>query len=1229
MIMRIRRRMMTMKKTLKFILIAACILAMILPDAAVVFAETEEAQTAAKTIRISEEEQAKDTDAEDLGPGERSEKDEENQVQTEDGNSEKSKQDPVERMDITEMTEIRVGTYEEWCDLAKKCTLDSWSVDKYVVLYDNIDFRMKTFQPIPLFAGVFEGNGYTLNKVAFTDEQNYIGVFSKTTPTAVIRDLNVIGVMKPDGKPFDIGGIVGDNSGMIANCKYDGYVEGYDYIGGIAGYNTETGIISACTVTGKVTGLHHVGGISGANIGLVTGCSTKADINTVTKEVETSIKDIKVEEVFTNLINKGKEEGNKMSIRSSNNPVDIGGIVGHNIGEVSSCCSESNVGYEHVGYNVGGIAGRQSGYVHDCINKGPVQGRKDVGGIVGQAEPYIRLDLNADIIGQINTAINDLHDSVDKTLKDTDASAGTVSARLNVIKGFADKALTDTGYLANSTQDYVNGVVGSTNEIVSRIEYVVSETASSDGPMDNIVDAGAHLRDSAADLEKAVEDLEIYNYLPDSDKARYDAAKKNLEEATKAYDQYYEFYMNDPSQEANRQTEYNDARNNYIQKKHDSGEWSGTTYDELSDAQKAEADLAAREAVAKWAESEAERQYKTDKGTEYDDDIADNTAVITELVLGNVDKMFEREKTDGKKTASDIKKMATDLKDSASGIRSILKSVAASGQVRFPQLSEEYRLHTNSLVANIQGMSDNMGFLNNEIRGSASSVTSDLEGVNDKFASLMMLFTDAMDGALEMDYSNVFNDESDGVCEDSVDATIADCENKGRIYGDINTGGIAGTMAQEYDFDLEGDLTGIKDAAKKSTYRTKCVVRKDKNSGEVKGKKSYAGGCCGLQEMGTILYCSNYAKVSSESSDYVGGIAGRSYSTIRTSYEKGVLSGQTYIGGIAGAAVDISDCIAMPNVTDGKSFVGAIAGTDDESGKLSGNYFVSDTLAGVDRISISGAAEPLTYGQLMAMDNVPADFSQLHVDFIVDDKVVATVTKKMGEVITPAETPIETDVATKTKNKVKRLEDEGKVELNADQYIDWDCDEEIPVYEDMEIKGEVTRYVGTLAADQTGAGKQSVLLVDGRFVKGDKLKINKIPSGDSLVEEYELLIPGDGGLTHLVRYQKQDPPDVTVYQKIGDEYVELKQEMFGRYITFEVSGNEVSLKFVKDNKRERVKAIRIIIAVVIGLLILLVIIKVIHWIFWKRSLRRNVSKGTVLIDTPDIEDLEEDSDDDT
>ena len=70
---------------------------------------------------------------------------------------------------------------------------------------------------------------------------------------------------------------------------------------------------------------------------------------------------------------------------------DSGGIVGFSKGVVSGCVNRGTVGYPHFGYNVGGIAGRQSGYLTGCENRGEIHGRKDVGGIVGQMEPYLLL----------------------------------------------------------------------------------------------------------------------------------------------------------------------------------------------------------------------------------------------------------------------------------------------------------------------------------------------------------------------------------------------------------------------------------------------------------------------------------------------------------------------------------------------------------------------------------------------------------------------------------------------------------------------------------------------------------------------------------------------------------------------------------------------------------------------------------------------------------------------
>ena len=1151
-----------MKRILRMLLPMLCIISMIAADVQPVMAKVAEAETAAKTVRA---------EAEDEAAGDEDAKAAEDKTKSEDetGSDEETDAESVEKIDASEMTQIHISDYEDWCGLARKCSLDSWSRDKYVILTDNIDFSMKEFMPIPYFAGIFEGNGYTVNKAAYTDERSSIGIFSKTAESAVIRNLNVIGVVKPSGEVFNIGGIAGENAGLIANCSYDGYVEGFEYVGGIAGYNVQTGIITGCTIKGKITGLHHVGGIAGANSGLITGCSGSADINTVTKDTETGIADIKVEEMFTSLLNIGKEEGNKKSLSASDSPIDIGGIAGNNTGEISSCISDSTVGYEHVGYNVGGIAGRQSGYIHNCTNTGYVRGRKDAGGIVGQAEPYIRLDLSADIIAQISTAINNLHDSVDQTIKDTDNSSAAVSARLNVVKSFADRALSDTGYLANGTEDFVNGVVSSTNELIGRAEYIIGESSKRDGPLEDIADAGSNLRNAASDLERAAEDLDVYNYLDDGEKARYDDAKKAIEDATDEYEEYYEEFYESPEAATKREEE----RQKYIDEKADAGEWPSHDYDDLTDAQKKEADRAADAAVAAWAAEEAKNKYDSVHAADtppktYLEVMSENAAVIADIIFAHADEIVDNERRDGKAATKDLKKMAQNLKDAGRGFREIISDIAGRSPVRFPELSDEFRMHTNSLVSNIQGMSDNLGFLNSEMQGSTDKVCTDLEGVNDRFSALMLLFTDAMDGALEMDYSEVFEDESNDVCEDSVDATIADCENRGNVNADINTGGITGTMAQEYDFDLEGDLTGVKDAAKKSTYRTKCVLRDDTNRGEIKGKKSYVGGVCGLHEIGTILRCSDFAKVSSETSDYVGGIAGRSYATIKNSYEKGILAGQSYIGGIAGAGTDMIGCASMPTVTSGKDFIGAIAGSADNGGKLKDNVFVSRDLAGIDRISLAGKAEPIEYTELLAMDGSSSDFSSMNVSFIVDGKTVAKTVKHFGDAVLAEDLPSEAEIVQGGTVDGKKPADDDKVELSDDEYIEWETDGDMTVYSDSEVKGDIVRYALTLASEQVRPNKQSVFLVDGRFSKNDALIVTAVSGEGSSAVEYKLHIPDDGKISHRIRYQKaEDAGDVSVMLLTGGVYSEIECGTFGKYLTFEAEGNDISVKISEKEKK--------------------------------------------------------------
>ena len=81
-----------MKRTFKLLLALICISSMMLPVPAAVFAETTEAQTAAKTVRVSKDEKKEgDPDDLDQGPAEQSKESEENRIETQDGLSEKSK----------------------------------------------------------------------------------------------------------------------------------------------------------------------------------------------------------------------------------------------------------------------------------------------------------------------------------------------------------------------------------------------------------------------------------------------------------------------------------------------------------------------------------------------------------------------------------------------------------------------------------------------------------------------------------------------------------------------------------------------------------------------------------------------------------------------------------------------------------------------------------------------------------------------------------------------------------------------------------------------------------------------------------------------------------------------------------------------------------------------------------------------------------------------------------
>lgn len=303
---------------------------------------------------------------------------------------------------------VEISTEEDLRKLAENCVLDSWSRDKKVVLQNDIVLSMSSEFSIPTFAGIFDGNGYTISNVKLTGNGSAVGLFRYVQEGAKVRNLTVTGEVSPSGSQDQVGGIVGVNYGSIENCKFAGNVIGDTEVGGIAGVNAESGEIRRCESSGNVIGNHSAGGITGSNHGILNNCSNSGNINTYSTEVTYDLDDITMD--------------NLEQINSTSNVAahtDTGGIAGISDGKIYYCSNSGAIGYQHVGYNTGGIVGRlHQGYLQNCTNTGYVQGRKDVGGIVGQMEPFLEIQYLSDKLKQLDTETDKFLDLLDATQKD-------------------------------------------------------------------------------------------------------------------------------------------------------------------------------------------------------------------------------------------------------------------------------------------------------------------------------------------------------------------------------------------------------------------------------------------------------------------------------------------------------------------------------------------------------------------------------------------------------------------------------------------------------------------------------------------------------------------------------------------------------------------------------------------------------------------------------------------
>ena len=122
------------------------------------------------------------------------------------------------------------------------------------------------------FTGRYNGNGQIISELNINrPTEDYQALFGWTEDTAKLSNISLVDV-KINGKE-NIGSLVGNNSGNIEGSYATGSVRGYSNIGGLVGENLESGTIYNSYATCLVTGNRFtVGGLVGQNSGIIKGC---------------------------------------------------------------------------------------------------------------------------------------------------------------------------------------------------------------------------------------------------------------------------------------------------------------------------------------------------------------------------------------------------------------------------------------------------------------------------------------------------------------------------------------------------------------------------------------------------------------------------------------------------------------------------------------------------------------------------------------------------------------------------------------------------------------------------------------------------------------------------------------------------------------------------------------------------------------------------------------------
>ncbi len=1025
-----------------------------------------------------------------------------------------------------EYTVITISTEEELALLAQDCRLDSWSQDKYVKLANDIVLEEHKGIMIPSFSGVFDGGGYKISGLELDSAGSVAGLFRYVQKGGVIRHLSVQGRLAPVGSKSRIGMIAGVNYGKVFDCNVYGSVSGAEEVGGIVGVNGPGGEIRRCGSFAIVTGDHCTGGICGKNQGVINNCENVGNINTYSQDVPLGIEDITMENL--------EELNDAQTIRAH---TDTGGIAGYSEGKIYYCSNTGVVGYQHVGYNTGGIVGRlHQGYLQNCSNAGHVLGRKDVGGIVGQMEPFLEVQYLSDKLSEIDRETDLFFQLLEASHEDLSRYSGEAVDLTRQISVNLTNASNAAGELAEAAMDvwyiYNQELTGIGNDL-DRLNQEWGDLAEADKNEDNTPgDGGIKLPDSGEGGIKLPGSGDSDIKLPDSGDGELNKTEQG-EQGPELLSQTETFQEN-MVQEGNSVYNYTPGQgDNALNGNHTIPENPVINGSNANDGNN----------------SFLDQQFPNGNGQGNNNQNGSNAGLPDQWqgtqnwdIREDLESYFAALRRFGEGTSNHLNNMTSAANDRSGGIRENLETLnreldAAGNNMQ--RLADVLADGTDKTSANVDALMQQGKVL----RRTINELRDDLfryEGISVEDASDEAAGTEVNEAAgTEANEPEVSAEEGYYDTATFQQGKITLCVNSGPVEADTNVGGIVGQVATEYDFDPEDDITFSGEESFNIEQTIKAIVRESRNLGDIQGKKDYVGGIVGRGDYGAVISCESYGAVSSTGGSYVGGVVGSSGYCVRSCYFLGELSGKNNVGGIVGKGCDIFYSYAYPEVAYTGEYAGSIAGQVEEEGILCGNYYVSNdacdnVLPGVDSIGYTGGAEPLAYADFCARPEVPRAFTEFTISFRAEGQELLSLRCHYGEAIDRSLIP---EVPAK----------EGFYGTWPE--FDWDY-----VTGNKMLEAQYEKWITSLASEEKDENGKTRLLAQGKFLPEARLTLKDTREGTQIaigyVDENGMLNGTYEEPIHVRVLWENAPEDTMVEVWEDGNYRQVPVEVMGSYLAF-------------------------------------------------------------------------------